>query len=311
MLNAIKTKFSIKDLENFTGIKSHTIRIWEKRYQLLEPNRTDTNIRYYDSDNFLKLLNINLLYNNGYKISKIAEFSESTLFLKAKELVNTNAIEEGALNSFKLAMLNFDTTLFNEAYTKLLGYKTFREIFLEVFIPFLDHIGNLWQTKSIKPVHEHFISNLIVQKLQSNIERNQSINHSQSDKVFVLYLPQNEIHELGLLFLHYELTLRGYHSIYLGQNISKDNITDLKEFYTNIHFISYFTVEPKQEDLEDYLNDVNKVLIKGTNNKFWFLGRRAAENLTKKMPTNFKPFPRIKDLLAIFEDTKLTTAHEA
>jgi len=310
MVNAIKTKFSIKDLENFTGIKSHTIRIWEKRYQLLEPNRTDTNIRYYDSDNFLKLLNINLLYKNGYKISKIAQFSEPTLFLKAKELINTNAVEEGALNSFKVAMLNFDTTLFNEAYTKLLGYKTFREIFLEVFIPLLEHIGHLWQTKSIKPVHEHFISNLITQKLQSNIERNQSINHSKADKVFVLYLPQNEIHELGLLFLHYELTLRGYHSIYLGQNISKENIIDLKEFYTNIHFISYFTVEPKVEDLEQYLNEINETLIKKTDNKFWFLGRIAAENIDRKMPNNIKPFATIKDLLNIFDGSLLKVVNE-
>ncbi len=305
MLNAIKTKFSIKDLENFTGIKSHTIRIWEKRYQLLEPNRTDTNIRYYDADNFLKLLNINLLYNNGYKISKIAQFSEDTLFLKAKELVSTQAIEEGALNSFKIAMLNFDTSLFNEAYTKLLGYKTFREIFLEVFIPLLDHIGSLWQTKSIKPVHEHFISNLITQKLQSNIERNQSINHSKTDKVFVLYLPQNEIHELGLLYLHYELTLRGYHSIYLGQNISKEYIIDLKEFYTNIHFISYFTVEPTEEALPEYIDEVYELLIKKTDNKYWFLGRRAAESMTMKMPKNIQPFASIKDLLGVFEDHKL------
>jgi DNA-binding transcriptional MerR regulator len=309
MSNAIKTKFSIKDLENFTGIKSHTIRIWEKRYQLLEPSRTDTNIRFYDSDNFLKLLNINLLYNNGYKISKIAQFSESTLLLKAKELVSTKAVEEGALNLFKVAMLNFDTTLFNEAYTKLLATKTFREIFLEIFIPLLEHIGELWQTKSIKPVHEHFISNLITQKLQSNIERNQSINYSKKDKVFVLYLPQNEIHELGLLYLHFELTLRGYQSIYLGQNISKENITDLKEFYDNIHFISYFTVEPKDEALDDYINDVNELLIKKTNNKFWFLGRKAVENFDRKFPTNFKPFTSIKQLLEIFDEKKLKVVH--
>ena len=133
MLNTIKTQFSIKDLENFTGIKSHTIRIWEKRYGLLKPNRTDTNIRYYDSDNFLKLLNINLLYKNGYKISKIAEFSDPTLFLKAKELVSDKAMEEGALNSYKVAMVNFDVVLFNDTYNKLLAYKSFREIFLEVF----------------------------------------------------------------------------------------------------------------------------------------------------------------------------------
>jgi len=310
MSNAIQTKFSIKDLENFTGIKSHTIRIWEKRYQLLEPNRTDTNIRYYDADNFLKLLNINLLYKNGYKISKIAEFSEPLLFLKAKELVNADAIEEGALNSFKVAMLNFDTVLFNDTYTKLLGHKTFREVFLDVFIPLLDHIGNLWQTKSIKPIHEHFISNLIIQKLQSNIEQNQSVTHSIKNKTFVLYLPQNEIHELGLLFLHYELTLRGFHSIYLGQNISKENIVDLREFYVNIHFISYFTVEPRQENLMIYLQDVNEVLIKESNNKFWFLGRRASENLDKKMPRNFKPFSSINDLLEVLDETKLKKTDE-
>jgi len=297
MLNAIKTKFSIKDLENFTGIKSHTIRIWEKRYQLLEPNRTDTNIRYYDSDNFLKLLNINLLYKNGYKISKIAQFSDSTLFLKAKELVNTKAIEEGALNSFKIAMLNFDTTLFNEAYTKLLGYKTFREIFLEVFIPLLEHIGNLWQTKSIKPVNEHFISNLIIQKIQSNIERNQSINFDHTDKVFVLYLPLKEIHELGLLFLHYELTLRNHHSIYLGQNISIDNVTDLKSLFPNIHFISYFTIQPVDEDIDSYLENTYTKLLKGTDNEFWFLGRKAFEYDIKKIPEQMMVFQTIDDVL--------------
>ncbi|MDX5583662.1 MAG: MerR family transcriptional regulator, partial [Aureibaculum sp.] len=208
MLNTIKTQFSIKDLENFTGIKSHTIRIWEKRYGLLKPKRTDTNIRYYDSNNFLKLLNINLLYNHGYKISKIAEFSESTLLIKVKELISDKAMEEGTLNSFKVAMVNFDVVLFNDTYNKLLSYKSFREIFLEVFIPLLEHIGFLWQTKSLKPIHEHFISNLIIQKIQSNIERNQTVNYNETDKVFVLYLPMHEIHELGLLYLNYELTLR-------------------------------------------------------------------------------------------------------
>ena len=103
MLNTIKTKFSIKDLENFTGIKSHTIRIWEKRYKLLKPSRTNTNIRFYDSDIFLKLLNVNLLYKNGFKISKIAQLSESSIYAKVKELVSNNVAEQRALDSFKIA----------------------------------------------------------------------------------------------------------------------------------------------------------------------------------------------------------------
>lgn len=277
MLNNIKTKFSIKDLENFTGIKPHTIRIWEKRYNLLEPSRTDTNIRYYDEYNFVKLLNINLLYTNGFKISKIAEFSEDILLLKTREIIAERALEDGAINSFKLAMLNFNVVLFNDAYNKLLAEKSFREIFLEVFIPLLSHIGFLWQSKSIKPVHEHFISNLIMQKLHSNIERNQNSNFIKNEKTFILFLPMNEIHELGLLFLHYELTLRGYHSIYLGQNIDIEAVEDIKQLYTKAHFISYFTVSPNENDIDAYIEKVYLDLIKNTDNKFWFLGKRAAD----------------------------------
>ena len=299
MLNNIKTKFSIKDLENFTGIKSHTIRIWEKRYGLLHPSRTDTNIRYYDSDNFLKLLNINLLYKNGYKISKIAEFSESTLLLKTKELVSDKAIEEGALNSFKVAMVNFDVVLFNETYNKLLAYKSFREIFLEVFIPLLEHIGFLWQTKSLKPVHEHFISNLIIQKTQSNIERNQTMSFKEAGEVYVLYLPMGEIHELGLLYLNYELSLRNYHTIYLGQNIGLENVKDLQLIFEKIHFISYFTVQPNEEDIDSYLKDVYNELLKGTDNQFSFLGRKAAEYESKNGYDQISMFSSISDMLKV------------
>ena len=299
MLNTIKTKFSIKDLENFTGIKSHTIRIWEKRYKLLEPYRTDTNIRYYDSDNFMKLLNINLLYKNGFKISKIAQLPESSLIQKTKELISTKAIKQGAIDSFKVSMLNFDSVLFNKTYNELLLTKSFREVFLDIFIPLLDNIGYLWQTKTIKPVHEHFISNLITQKLQSNIERNLSRSFNDSDKVFALYLPLHEIHELGLLFLHYELTLRGYRSIYLGQNISKEQIIDLKSVYDNINFISYFTVEPHDDDMDDYLKDIYDGLLEGTNNQFYFLGRKAI-NYNKDTPKKqIKAFSSIEDLLKI------------
>jgi len=297
MLNNIKTRFSIKDLENFTGIKSHTIRIWEKRYGLLNPSRTETNIRYYDSNNFKKLLNINLLYKNGFKISKIAEFSESTLLLKAKELVTDKALEEETINSFKVAMLTFDVVLFNETYNKLLGYKSFREIFLEVFIPLLDQIGFLWQTKSLKPIHEHFISNLIIQKIQSNIERNRSVNLKEADKVFVLYLPMNEIHEIGLLYLNYELTLRNFHTIYLGQNISLEEVQELVSLFTNIHFVSYFTVEPNKDDIDNYLTNVYNGLLKNSNNKFWFLGNKVSDYKNKISGSQIVAFLSIPEML--------------
>ena len=298
MLNNIKTQFSIKDLENFTGIKAHTIRIWEKRYGLLKPQRTDTNIRYYNSNNFLKLLNINLLYNNGLKISKIAQLSEAEIELKAREVASDKAVEQAALNQLKIAMVNFDTVLFNETYSKLLASKSFREIFLEIFIPFLEYIGLLWQTKSIKPAHEHFISNLIIQKIQANIEKNQSLHFNKSDQVFVLFLPMDEIHELGLLYVHFELSLRGLHSIYLGPNIAVDHLSDLTALHDQINFISYFTVQPPDDEIYGYLNQLNDELLKGQH-QFWFLGRKALDYSLNGNLKRVKAFKSVQDLLNV------------
>ena len=144
MLNNIKQDFTIKDLENISGIKAHTIRIWEKRYSLLQPQRSDTNIRYYSHQNLQKLLNIVLLNKNSFKISKIAEMSEESIVLNARELAFKVAVNDEAINSFKLSMFQFDKVLFNNTYNKLLHKKTFREIFKDVFMPFLEHIGLLW-----------------------------------------------------------------------------------------------------------------------------------------------------------------------
>ncbi len=193
-MNSIKKDFTIKDLENISGIKAHTIRIWEKRYGLLQPKRTDTNIRYYSHQNLQKLLNIVLLNKNNFKISKIAEMSDEAIILNSRELAFKIAVNDEAINSFKLAMFQFDKVLFNNTYNKLLHKKTFREIFKDVFMPFLEHIGLLWQTDTLLPAHEHFISNLISQKIQINTEKLQ-YNVTNSGKTYVLFLPENEIHE--------------------------------------------------------------------------------------------------------------------
>ena len=292
MLNNIKTVFSIKDLENFSGIKAHTIRIWEKRYGLLEPCRTEYNIRYYDDKNFIKLLNITLLNNNGLKISKIAELSDNDIILKVKEFTTLKLVEQVAINSFKISMMKFDVVLFNDTFNKLISRKSLREIFVDIFIPLLEHIGFLWQTGSIKPIHEHFISNLIAQKIHSNIDINQSSISNDADKIFVLYLPLGEIHELGLLYIYYEITLRNYRTIYLGQNISLEHIAQLNELYSNIYFITYFTVQP--EDIDFYLQQVNKLLLSDTLNKFCMLGPKAESISTYK---SIKYFASINELL--------------
>ena len=235
-MDTIKNNFSIKDLENITGVKAHTIRIWEKRYDLLSPERSETNIRYYSNKNLQKLLNIVLLNNNNYKISKISEMKDDEISFTARELVLDRAINEEAINSLKLAMFQFDKTLFNNIYSRLLLKKTFKEIFKEIFIPFLEHVGLLWQTETILPAHEHFVSNLISQKVQVNTEE---LKYTTiiSDTTYVLFLPENEIHELGLLYLNYELVLRGYKTIYLGQNLPIDNLNYFFGIGKNVCFI--------------------------------------------------------------------------
>lgn len=296
-LNDIKQDFTIKDLENISGIKAHTIRIWEKRYNLLIPQRTNTNIRYYSNENLQKLLNIVLLNNNNFKISKIAAMSNEEIIAESRALTFDVAINDEAINSLKIAMLQFDKILFDDTYKKLLNKKSFREVFRDVFIPFLKYIGLLWQTDTLLPAHEHFISNLIAQKIHINTEKLQytSLN---TNKTFVLFLPQNEVHELGLLYINYELILRGYSTIYLGQSLPLNN---LDYFFTNhedICFITALTIMPHDNKVVDYFNKINTILV-DTNHSFYAVGKKT--ELLKN--ENFSPqmcfYTSVSELLEI------------
>ena len=259
-MNNVKISFSIRDLENLSGIKAHTIRIWEKRYGLLSPERTSTNIRTYSLASLQKLLNITLLYKNGYKISKIAKIPEIDIPVVVREIVAKNSTKNHAINAFKLSMINFDPSLFQNTYNNLLSEKSFRDIFWEYFIPLLSELGLLWQTDTISPAHEHFITNLIKQKIYTSTEKLQLIEPTQHDKIFVLFLPENEIHEIGLLFINYEILLRGYKTIYLGQTMPLESLVDLQAYYNNIHYLSYFTVAPNKDRLGKYIDDFTKII---------------------------------------------------
>jgi len=152
-MNTIKNVFSIKDLENLSGIKAHTIRIWEKRHKLLEPERSETNIRSYSIGSLQKLLNISFLNSNGFKIAKIVALDEFEIAAKVNQISYLGNIKEHANNAFKLSMLSFDQELFYTTYNRLLEEKSFREIFYELFIPLIQEVGLLWQTLAIKPSH--------------------------------------------------------------------------------------------------------------------------------------------------------------
>jgi len=296
-MNIIKSEFTIKDLENFSGIKAHTIRIWEKRYNLLEPNRTESNIRYYNLQNLQKLLNVAFLNNNGLKISKIAELSESNIVVKVKELSAKMGVKEQASSSLKLAMLNFDENMFNETYNNLVVNSSFREVFKNVFIPFINEIGMLWQVNSILPAHEHFVSNLILQKILINIERVQLTKPTNLKKVFVLYLPMNEVHDLGLQYLHYEILLHGYQSVYLGHSVPISNLNDIQKVFNSICFISYLTIEPTQISVKEYVEKVSEDVLSSSNSELWLLGRKIQESTESLESPNVKTFNSIIDLV--------------
>ena len=296
-MNNIKSSFSIKDLENLTGIKAHTIRIWEKRYHLLEPERSDTNIRTYNLENLQKLLNVSYLNNNGYKISKIADLKKEEIQNSINEIAKKNNIQNPAIKDFKLAMLNFDQAKFYEIYRSLSKDKSFKEVFYEVFIPLLTEIGMLWQTDIINPAHEHFLTTFIRQKILVNTELLQAELKSTSNKSFVLYLPDNEIHELGLMFINYELVSKGFQTIFLGQSIPIENLKDITNINKEVIFISYFTIKPEKDDLLSYIEEFQNKILSNSNIKLWILGYMIEHLDVKKLPKNITTFKTIEELV--------------
>lgn len=294
-MNNIKNVFSIKDLENLSGIKAHTIRIWEKRYNVLQPMRTDTNIRLYSLPSLQKLLNITLLHDYGYKISKIATFTDEKIVEMTLEIISNKNAKNHAVNAFKMAMMNFDQELFSNTYNWLMEDKSFKEIFHQVFIPLVDEIGLLWQTDTITPAHEHFISCLILKKILVNIEKAEEVKTIKTDKVYVLSLPLNEIHSLGLVYLHYEIVSNGYKVIYLGESLPLSNLKDLKKHFNSIVFLSYFSVQPDREYLDDYVKAMAEALL-GDGSQIWLIGKMTQYINLSLLPADVKVFNSIPDL---------------
>jgi DNA-binding transcriptional MerR regulator len=296
-MNKIKVQFSIKELENFSGIKAHTIRIWEKRYQIFNPNRTETNIRLYSLEELQKLLNVSFLIDYGYKISRISKLSMTDMEKTVNQAYSEKNNYVYSINILKIAMLNFDAILFSQTYNELLKTKSFSQIFMEVFIPFLKEIGMLWQTNSIKPIHEHFISSLIYQKLFENISLAQGKNQIiDTERIFVLFLPENEMHEISLMFINYQLLNKGYRTIYLGAGIPYGDLLEINKFYDNVHYISYFTVMPFAADIDVYLNNFYTDILSKNSSKLYVSGRLAKYVSDALIPSIYK-FDSLDELI--------------
>ena len=301
----VKSQFSIKDLEHLSGVKAHTIRIWEKRYNLLKPQRTDTNIRTYNIESLKKLLNVTFLYNDGLKISKIASLSEDAIHGLVEERAADNK-EEFAINTFKTSMFELDEQLFIKTYSDLEAHKSFREIFLNVFMPFLMEIGSLWQTSTIRPSHESFISELLKRKILLNIEKEVQKVKDHEKPLFVLFLPYKEVHELGILYTNYEILNAGYRTIYLGVNTPLDSLKDLLETSSDIVYVSYLTMRPEGKDIYEYIDIFQDTISNGKKSNLWLLGKKSEIADLNKIPSNIsiiQGFPELIDRLEKLKDT--------
>lgn len=289
--------FSIKDLENICGVKAHTIRIWEKRYHLLTPERTDTNIRTYNMDSLKKLLNVSFLVNCGYKISRISKLTPNEIDDYLKSIVSDQTVVDKTFNNMKLAMLNYSNHLFCETFEEARERFSFNDVFYNIFIPFLNEIGLLWQSNTINSTHEHFVTSLMKQKMWTQINKLQQEN-SNTGKTYVLFLPEGEINDLSLIFLNNLLLTKGYRTIYLGPNVSTEYLGTLSNLHNDLVFLSYFTVAPHTEEVNSYISNFKKQICIPNNHELWVMGRILKEiavpvDINVKVIQSFEDFEKL------------------
>ena len=217
--------YTISDLEKLSGIKAHTIRMWEKRYEIIEPKRTNTNIRYYLDEDLKHILNVAILNRNGFKISAIAKMSKEEIDEKAAEFANITFSEDNVIDTLTLALIELDEFKFSRIIDSNIRQEGFENTMLKVIYPLISKLTMLWITGSIKPVHENFMTLIIRQKLIAEIERVQQNIDIDAPK-YILFLPPGEKQELSLLFMHYLIAARQMRVINLGQDISFEDLVD-------------------------------------------------------------------------------------
>lgn len=245
--------FSIKDIETITGIKAHTLRIWEQRYNLIIPKRTDTNIRYYDDEDLRFILNVSILNNYGIKISEIAKMSHEKIRENVLIISEKDSPHSAQIKALISAMFSLDETAFNTVLSSNILKMGLEETIAQIVFPFLHQIGVLWMTNAIHPAHEHFITNLIRQKLYVAIDAQTGKKYADSKK-FLLFLPEGENHEIGLLFANYVLRTKGHDVVYLGQNLPYEDLDKVFDFYEPDYVFSSVTSSIEGQDVQTFID---------------------------------------------------------
>ncbi|QKZ15655.1 MerR family transcriptional regulator [Spirosoma sp. KUDC1026] len=249
--------YSIKDLEQLSGIKAHTLRIWEQRYNILAPKRTDTNIRTYDDQDLKLVLNISLLKDHGYKISEIAKLSVEELYREVIKFSTSQLTYPDQIHALTIAMIDLD----EERFEKIISTNTvqfgFENTMNNIVYPFMSRIGMLWVTGSVGPAQEHFITNLIRQKIIAAID-GQLGRRKPDSKKYLLFLPEGELHEISLLFANYIIRARQNQVIYLGQSLPFDELVLAYTIHKPDYLVTAITSAPANHEVQPYVDRLAK-----------------------------------------------------
>ncbi len=289
--------FTIKDLENLSGIKAHTIRIWEQRYTFLKPHRTGTNIRFYSNDELKKLLNVALLNKFGFKISHIDKMNQQEINDKILSLNQLEALQDRIVNTLIQYMIDLDMEAFEEVLDDFIAAKGIEKTISQIIFPFLEKIGILWLTNHINPGQEHLVTNIIRQKLIVGIESIRST--IKINKSVLLFLPESEYHELSLLFMNYMLKNKGVTTIYLGCSIPLKDVEYLVQLKKPDYIYTHLTSVGPKFNFDKFIETLSKnfpktpVIISG----------QLTNTYEKKIlpPINFKKsYAEVMEFLAAF-----------
>jgi DNA-binding transcriptional MerR regulator len=262
------SNYSIKDLEQLSGIKAHTLRIWEQRYNIISPKRTDTNIRTYDDVDLKLVLNISLLKDHGFKISEISKMSTGEMTHEVITISDRKLNYPDQIHALTISMIDLDEDRFEKIISTNILQFGFENTMIYIIYPFLSRIGTLWVTGSIGPAQEHFMSNLIRQKIIVAID-GQVNKQRATAKKYMLFLPEGELHEIGLLFANYVIRTRHNKVVYLGQSLP---LRDL-EFAYDVHKPDYLftsiTSSPSNHEVQPF---VDKLATLFPNTQLLFTG---------------------------------------
>ncbi|WP_421893874.1 MerR family transcriptional regulator [Marinoscillum sp.] len=296
--------FSIRDLEHLSGIKAHTIRIWEQRYELIKPKRTDTNIRFYDDQDLKLILNVALLKENGVKISKIAEMTHGDMQREVLKVTELNLRYPEQIHALTISMVDIDEERFEKIISTNILKLGFEKTMMNIIFPFLTKIGILWQTGAINPAQEHFISNLVRQKLIVAIDGQYSAPVDKAKK-YVLYLPEGELHELSLLFADYLIKSRNHKTIYLGHSLPIMDLEAVCDIHKPDFLLSVLTTVPGPSDVQGYVDHLSEkfpdcqILLTG----YQVIGQDV------QAPSNVTFFTRFDQMIDFVEIHNLTMSN--